>query len=322
MYAIERSGLLTALKRQNSDYVFFIESDLNLSLDSALIYKPADEQFEVWQVADGTTPMRRSVTTSDLRNLLLNHIGIEQPTGLPRKEFIKTLGGNFLIVNNETGEVRGSDRTTFGYKNNQAVVIRPSLIPMSTDNGKTYDISNWFNFLSGDLYSLISSTYPAFHNLLVQSGLANTGQFKYTFLSDDENYTVFVPNDAALAAFPVGSLTLGDLRKFLMMHFVQGALIFTDGKASSGYYETTRVDEKSTQYTKVFTKVYIQPGIDEISFRDKVGVNYLTVPESSVTNRTAARTLGAADVTYPAIVTNGVIHEIDRVFDFNEMDTE
>jgi len=102
MYAIERSGLLTALKRQNSDYVFYIESDLNLSIDSALIYKPADEQFEVWQVADGTTPMRRSVTTSDLRNLLLNHIGIEQPTGLPRKEFIKTLGGNFLIGNNET----------------------------------------------------------------------------------------------------------------------------------------------------------------------------------------------------------------------------
>jgi uncharacterized surface protein with fasciclin (FAS1) repeats len=322
MYAIERSGLLTALKRQNNNYMFFIEADANLSADSALIYKPLEERFEVWQVADGTPPRLRSVTTSDLRNLLLNHIGVEQPTGLPRKEFIKTLGGNFLIVNNETGEVRGSDVTRFGYKNSQVVVVQPTLINMNADNGKTYDISNWFNFLTGNLYSLISANNPAFHNLLVQAGLANTGEFRYTFLSDDENYTVFVPSEEALAAYPVASLTLGDLRKFLMMHFVQSALIFTDGKVSSGYYETARIDEKSTQYTKVFTKIYIQPGIDEISFRDKDGINYLTVTESSVTNRTAARTLGPSDVTYPTIVTNSIVHEIDKVFDFNEMDTE
>jgi uncharacterized surface protein with fasciclin (FAS1) repeats len=322
MYAIERSGLLPALKRVNNDYMFFVESDVNLSLDSALIYHSIEETFEVWQVAQGSSPQRKSVTTSDLRNLLLNHIGLKQPTGIPRKEFIKNLAGNYLIVNNETGEVRGSAPTTFGYKNLQQVVVTPVLINFNTENGKTYDISNWFNFASGNLYSIISSTYPAFHNLLLQAGLVNTSLFRYTFLSQDEDYTVFVPSAAALAAYPIGSLTKAQLQKFLMMHFIQGTLMFTDGQEAPGYYETTRIDEKSTEYTKVYTKVYMETVIDAIKFLDKTGATYLRVSESSLTNKTAARTLSEGDETYPTIVTNGVIHEIDKVFDFSEMDTE
>ena len=56
------------------------------------------------------------------------------------------------------------------------------------------------------------------------------------------------------------TLTTEELRKFLMMHFVQGNMIFTDGNKPAGYYETTRVDEKSTTYTTVYTKIYIDPG--------------------------------------------------------------
>jgi glyoxylate carboligase len=107
------------------------------------------------------------------------------------------------------------------------------------------------------------------------------------------------------------------------MHFVQGSLIFTDGHKGAGYYETARVDEKSTQYTKVYTNIYIDPKIDEIQFPDKNGLNYLSVYESNVTNVMAARVLnGTEAATYPTIVTNGVIHEIDKVLLFNQVDTQ
>ena len=40
-------------------------------------------------------------------------------------------------------------------------------------------------------------------------------------MSADENYTVFVPNDAALAAYNYKALDPEQLKKFLMMHFVR-----------------------------------------------------------------------------------------------------
>jgi uncharacterized surface protein with fasciclin (FAS1) repeats len=321
MYAIEKSGLLSALKRNTADYMFFVASDNNLTADSSLFYDNTNENFEVYQVSENTA-LLKTVTVTDLRNLLLNQIGIVQATGIPRKEFIKTLAGNYIVVNNETGEVKGSAPTTFGYKGTEQVVVIPQQINMDTDNGTVWNIPNWFNFASGDLYGKISSSFPAFHNLLVQAGLANTSLYKYNFLSGDENYTVFVPSAAALASYNTSVLTLEELQKFLMMHFIQGDLIFTDGKRSPGYYETTRVDEKSTQYTKIFTRIYINPVIDAIEFPHIGGGTYLSVPESSVTNITAARMLSEGTETYPTIVTNGVIHQIESVLLFDQLDTE
>ena len=323
MYAIERSGLLAALKRKDNDYVFYVENDANLALDSSLLYNPITERFQIFQVTEFTA-QAMSTTTSDLRNLILNHLGLRHPTGVPRKEFIKTLGSNYLVVNNVTGEVRGSAPTTFGYRGLMTVQVIPQPISTNADNGTTYDISNWFNFSTGTIYSKISASYPAFHNLLVSAGLADTRLYKYNFLSDDENYTVFVPSAAAIAAYSTSGMTTDQLRKFLMMHFVQGSLIFTDGYQQPGYYETTRIDEKSTQYTKIYTKVYINPVTDAIEFRYKNGTNYLTVNESAATNFMTAKVIDPAGttLTIPTIVTNGVIHEIDKVFVFTDMDTE
>jgi uncharacterized surface protein with fasciclin (FAS1) repeats len=89
-----------------------------------------------------------------------------------------------------------------------------------------------------------------------------------------------------------------------------------------GYYETTRVDEKSTTYTTIFTKIRIEPGIDLISFPDKQGADYLTINESTKTNIITARQLGTGTEAYPMILSNAVIHEIDKVLLFNELDTK
>ena len=80
------------------------------------------------------------------------------------------------------------------------------------------------------LYLKISSSYPAFQNLLKKAGLTRDKEYRYTFISDNENYTVFVPTAAALAAYNTDTLTTDELKKFLLMHFVQGDIMFTDGK--------------------------------------------------------------------------------------------
>ena len=321
MYAIEKAGLLPALKRRDNNYMLFVESDANLIIDSSLLYDPFREEFSLFQVTEFSA-QEMPVTTTDLRNLILNHIGVEQPNGLARKEFIKNLAGNYIIVNNETSEVRGSAPTTIGYKGAVLTTVIPQQISTNADNGKTYDIANWFNFSSGTIYSKISGSYPAFQSLLKKAGLTVDKEYRYTFMSADENYTVFVPNAAALSAYNSDTLTTDELKSFLLLHFIQGSLVFTDGHRNAGYYETTRVDEKSTQYTKIFTKLYINPQPDAIQFPRMNGTNYLSVNESGLTNQIAARILSEGTETFPTIVTNGIIHEIDKVLLFNVLDTE
>ena len=77
----------------------------------------------------------------------------------------------------------------------------PEQISINADNGKTYDITNWFNFSAPTTLSKISGSYPNFHNLLKLAGLTRDKEYRYTFISENENYTVFVPNDAALSAY-------------------------------------------------------------------------------------------------------------------------
>ena len=153
MNAVEASGLLAALKRINQQYMFFAESDPNLKVDSSLVYYPPTRNalnggFATFQIS--VTATQFGLSNSDLRTLLLNHIGISTPKGMARKEFIQNLAGNYLIVNNQTGEVSGTAPTTIGYKGLMQTTVIPTQISVNADNGKTYDIAHWFNFAATD----------------------------------------------------------------------------------------------------------------------------------------------------------------------------
>ena len=323
MYAIESSGLLPALKRENKNYLFYVESDRNTSLDSSLLYNAVQKRFTLWQIT-GTSRTQYNLTTNDLRTLLLNHIGTEYPRGIARKEFIKNLAGNFLIVNNETGEVKGTAPTTDGYGGTVQVTIIPRQISTAADNGITYDVDDWFSFSVTSLFirlSQVGSPFEAFHKLLQKAGLSLDREYRYSFISDNEYYTVFVPTSAALNAYKAATdaMSVADLRKFLMLHFVQGDLIFTDGNRPSGYYVTTRVDERSTPYSTIYTEMYINPGYDIISFPGKTGDNYTTVNESSSSNILAGLELETG--TFKVYINNAVIHPIDTVLLYSALDT-
>jgi len=152
MYAIERAGLLPALKRENEDYLFYVESDLNTGEDSSLLYRPTTGSFSVFLTTPGTF-REIMLGTNDLRTLLLNHVGVGIPKGIANKEFVRNLAGNFIVINNETGEVRGTAPTTEGYKGLEQVTVIPTQISTDADNGVTYDITDWFSFSATTLFS-------------------------------------------------------------------------------------------------------------------------------------------------------------------------
>lgn len=314
MNAIERTGLLPALKRENQNYSLFVENDFNLLADSSLLYDAFTRRFQTFQVGADGTATAFPPSTSDLRTLILNQVGVERPNGLARKEFIKNLAGNYLIFNNVTGVVSGTDVSTDGYNGAEIVDIIPRQISSNADNGTTYDVGDFFRFAAADIYAKISGSYPNFHALLVSAGLANTAEYRYTFLSENEFYTVFIPSNEAISKFDFSKLTNDQFRKLLMLHFVQGKMVFTDGNSPTGYYETTRVDEKSTPYTTIYSKIHIKTGYDVINLLKKGGSNYTTIDESPTCNIIVGRNIAATGTSpvFPQIVSTAVIHQNDK----------
>ncbi|GAP69818.1 protein containing fasciclin domain [Bacteroidales bacterium 6E] len=321
MNAIELAGLLPALKRQGQNYMLFVESDQSLRLDSSLVYDEARNRFSAFMITPGSY-QEFGMTQSDLRNLLMNHIGLDHAKGLARKEFIPNMAGNYLIVDNVTGEVRGTDFTTKGYGGSQIVQEIPKPISNNADNGTTYEINNWFSFSSTDLYTRISTNYTRFHNIMRSAGLVLEKEFRYSFMSQSEIYTVFAPSDQALEGFDTSGMTQDDLKRFVMMHFVPGHIIFTDGKKAAGYYGTSRISETSSQYSSTFTQIRIRPGIDVIEFIDKNGDVFATVNESARSNIIVSRNIGVGTETIKNILAYGVIHELDKPLLFNQLDTK
>jgi len=332
MYAIEASGLLSAIKRKDANYSFFVESDSYTSIDSSFIYEPASG-FSVSTLYPSIKTTR--LTNEDIRILLMNHIGLDRPKGIARKEFIKNLAGNYLIFNNVTREVKGTAPTTYGYRGSRQVVIIPRQISTNADNGATFEIDNWFNFSINDMFSTIMSSYPKFHNLIRKAGYSQDKLFKYTFMSDNQSYTVFAPTDSLLNTMnydffnpgivgdPNYATLLKKLQDFVLMHFVQGDLIFTDGNKQSGYYETARIDESSTPYNTVYTRIKIETATDQIIIPLKNGSPAVVVNESSKSNVLTARNLSTTGMeAYANCVNTGVIHEIKKPLLFELVDTK
>jgi len=322
MYAIEKSGLLSALKRQDANYSFFVEPDQFTSIDSSLIYDPFREIFSVAMLYPSIQKI--TLTADDLRLLLLNHIGTDQPKGLARKEFVRNLAGNYLIFNNITKEVSGTAPTTFGYQGSRQVNIIPRQISTNSDNGTTFEIDNWFNFSVNGMFAVLSAKYPKFHNLIKKAGYSLDKLSKYSFMADNQIYTVFAPTDSLLNTINTDAMSMKQLQDFVLFHFVQGAMIFTDGNMATRYYETARIDESSSQYSTIYTQLKIEPETDQIIIPSKDGSPSVVVNESPKTNILTGRSFssGTQQLAFPNSLNNGVIHEIKKPLLFDLVDTK
>ena len=328
MNAIEYSGLLSVLKKEEGEKMLFVESDANLRLDSSLFYinrKIDNITYEGFYGYELVRPRKRhDYSVEELRILLMNQIAVEQPKGIAKKEFLKTMAGNYLIWDNEHTTVQGSDFSKFGLKGSEVVTVKPRQISTDTDNGNTYQADSWFGFTINTIYSKISASFSMFDSLLTKAGLALPKESRYNFLSSNKIYTIFAPTNQALEAIQADTLTGTNLENFLKLHFIQDEIIFTDGKLSPGYYTTTCTLPIAGTSRSENVKIYIEPGIDEITIKAKNGSNFLTVEESNVTNLVTAKNLNPpGEVTeFPNITSTGVIHQINKAFQLNMLDVK
>jgi len=322
MNAIEKVSLLPALKRKDKDYMLFILSDEKLSLDSSLAYNPLRREFYVYKKT-GSKAEKYTLTINDIRTILMNHVGIEQPKRLARKEFLSNMAGSYIIVNNVTGEVSGTAKTTEGFQGYNEAPNYPRKVSDNADNGTTYEINNWFNFTAVNSYNNIKTKFPLFFKLMEQVGLTKAATETITFLSDNDVYTIFAPSDEAMKAFNSAGYTKEELINIIKLHFVQGKIIFTDGNKPSGYYETMRLDNRSTEFSKFYTQIFIETKPDYININDKSGVPFTIIEESEYTNILSGKDVSATTTAiFKNIFNNAVIHKIDRVLIADQLDTK
>ena len=109
-------------------------------------------------------------------------------------------------------------------------------------------------------------------------------------------------------------MSVENLAKFLKYHFVRGTRIFTDGKQAWQDYETLRIDESSTPYSKYYSTLNIRPSPDKIEILDSNGDPYITINENgnrtNILIATDTDKKGSSDTDN---ITTTVIHTMDGV---------
>lgn len=328
MNAIEYSGLTSALKREDQQIALFALKDADLQRDSSLFYNYT-KRFGVEYESFTSITLEPSVKTfylskTDIRILLLNQITTETPKGIASKEFLKTLGGNYIIWNNENESAKGTSESLFGFRGTRVVDVKPKLISTDADNGFTYETDAWFRFTSNEIYTVLTGEFPYFHNLLVKAGLSLDKEYTYSFLSQNKLYTILIPTAEALAEAEAENLEGQELEDFLRLHFIQDDIIFTDGKLTPGYYKTACMIPISGTNRMKNAEIYIEPGIDQISIGAKDSGNYLTFYESeSTTNKITSRSIASdTETNFPSIISTGVIHQIDKALLLDAVDVK
>jgi hypothetical protein len=321
MYASEDTRVLTALKKQNANYGFYLPSDRIIggdgdsSLVRVITNLELNQYYYVGKNRKEDVTATRSV--NEIRNQILNQITETTPDGSADKEFLRTLGGNYIIVNNIDGTAQGTSPSKYGYLGVEGITIYPELYPEYTDNGKVFTVNGWFYFENIVSYSgLILTRYPEFLNLLLKAGLYDPVYYRLNFLIDGEFYTAFIPTAQALSDYQVDTLSVDELRDFLMFHFVKGELIFTDGKKPSRNYPTLLLDESSTTYNAIYSSLNIRPSPNTIEILDKNGEVYLDIRENGeLTNKFISYQFNknSSRPSFWDYIITGVVHEIDKV---------
>ncbi len=310
--AMEITNILAAVKRKNANYSFFIIPDEIIRFDSSLMAQYIDERRFFMQSFSRSDLRLIKRTTNDLTIQLLNQVGTRTPSGIPKKEFIPNLAGNFIVYESDNGLVSGGVSSKFGYSGDSVIEIHPVVLDEPADNGKCYSVNGWFSFPRTDLYSTLQG-FSGFFNLLKKAGLVDNVFYKLKFISPGEFYTVIVPSDSAIQSINTDTLSTVELAQFLKYHFIKGALIFTDGVATPGNYETLRIDESSTLYNSKYSVLNINPGTDKIDILDQNGSTLYSIKESDEkTNLMTAVDIDDDPVSVNYVIT-AIVHKINTV---------
>jgi uncharacterized surface protein with fasciclin (FAS1) repeats len=315
MRAMQLTKVLPVITRQDADYSLYIIPDAKLYEDSSLLINwiDYDENRYNFKSFNRSSERMYNQSTSELAKRLLNQVGISQPSYRANKEFIETLGGNYIVWDHSQQKVSGAQSTVFGFRGDSIIDLTWNELEEPADNGITYEMGGWFRHSFTDMYGRLSG-YPYFKELLTKAGLYNPSTYQFTFLTEGEFYTVFIPTEEALLLAGADTLEKKELANLLKYHFVRGVKIFTDGQESWADYETLRVDESSTGFSTNYSTLNIKPSPDVIEILDSDGNPYVTIHEDAETTNIMIATDtdkgGSSDTDF---ITTGIIHVIDKV---------
>lgn len=292
--ALQYSGIEEVIANHHGELCFFPIPDFALEVDSSLMLNWTDYDEGEYNFMEFNRLRERIefLSPGELGNRIMNHVGTSLPSGSANKEFIRTLGGNYIIWNNTDNTVRGTLPSTIGYNGDVIKTCYPVQLDEPADNGEVWSVRYWFNNENAGMRAVLSG-YPEFFKLLLKAGLFDSHSAGYTFLDRSENYTVFVPSEEALASCQADTMSSGVLADFLKSHFLQGAIIFTDNKQPPGSYHT--VGEAVLD---------VRPGPDIIEILDHDGNPRVIIQENE--NTTNIMVSERSEVT-------SVVHEIDQV---------
>lgn len=306
--AFASSDLIAALKDPYTDFSYFMIDDISLEADSSLFVEDipnlgyfvyawdfSNDRYILFKSGRGTPP-----EFYPFRRRLYGHIGVEPILGSATKEYVETIDGRHIIVENTIGQVSGGEASEFGYNSNRDTFLvfseyDPGFI---MENGKTYNCNGWFKFTVTSALTIINQN-SLFFKYLVDAGMADPISKEITFIDPSERYSIFMPSDAALTAAKVDTLSVPELKDFLQFHIVRDEFIFTDGRQDRGNYTTYNGE-----------KLELDPIVDEIRILNGNGGLYLSVPYSSKANLIATHLKDASENYFSS---NAVFHKIDTV---------
>lgn len=315
---MEYSGLLPALKQEDLSYSLFIMTDKTLIIDESLIIDWLDwkkERFRI-RALDRSEDPAKYVTRSksDIYATMNAQIAIEPLMGVARLEFLETLDGRHLVINNSDHTLTGGVSSQFGYNNSDsAITVNYNEIEGDFFNGKVYETDGWLRFIKSDLHSQLSGS--KFLDLLIKAKMATL--YDMLFTNPADRFTVFLPSAEALEAVQADTLSGDELKNFMKLHFIKDELIFTDGRKPQGLYTT--MSRVLTGNAYHYQQLNLSPGINEISLLNDQGEVYYQIVETpGVSNIICAQKnknhetdqSGEDESVY---FTEAVIHKIDTV---------
>ncbi|MFC2099100.1 fasciclin domain-containing protein, partial [Bacteroidota bacterium] len=201
MYAMEYANVLPAVKRIGQEYSFFVVSDAYLEIDSSLTAEPNILYPGNYTVTSHDKLYRPARETSrrpyEIAQMILNQVGTETFSGIPRKEFVKTLGSNYICYNSVDNIVNGGIDMKLGWNGDSTIYRSPVKLEESTDNGETYRVDGFFTFPQIPIYQAMRA-FPHWYDLLSQAGMVDYDRGLLTFLNEAEYHTVLVPSQRAI----------------------------------------------------------------------------------------------------------------------------
>lgn len=182
-------------------------------------------------------------------------------------------------------------------------------------NGTAYYVDGLLSFTNlnvgqhlQNLATLYPSSYSSFYTILSTSNIYNPTTKAITGVgtSTDNNYTIFVPTNAAISnaikagllpgnkttgalptSTPTAALDVDLVRKFILYHIINGASVVPDGKKANTFITMLINETGGATYVNITN----QPGSMVVTDHKGINANVVVSTSNNLSNRTVIHTI-------------------------------